>query len=179
MFINKAVLLCILCYFLSACTTSLPDNIVPVDNFQPDRYMGKWYEIARLDHSFERGLSDVSAHYQLLQNGNVEVINRGYNAGKKEWRDITGPAKFIDKSTLGSLKVSFFWPFYGGYHIAALDKQDYSWAIVVGPSREYLWILARKKTLPPKLQDQLIKKVSQLDIDTNQLIWVPQERPDA
>jgi apolipoprotein D and lipocalin family protein len=179
MFINKAVLLCILCYFLSSCTTSLPDNIVPVDNFQPDRYMGKWYEIARLDHSFERGLSDVSAHYQLLQNGNVEVINRGYNAGKKEWRDITGLAKFIDKSTLGSLKASFFWPFYGGYHIAALDKQDYSWAIVVGPSREYLWILARKKTLPPKLQDQLIKKVSQLDIDTNQLIWVPQERPDA
>ena len=141
--------------------------------------MGKWYEIARLDHSFERGLSDVSAHYQLLQNGNVEVINRGYNTGKKEWRDITGLAKFIDKSTLGSLKVSFFWPFYGGYHIAALDKQDYSWAIVVGPSREYLWILARKRTLPSKLQDQLIKKVSQLNIDTSRLIWVPQKRPDA
>ena len=179
MFINKAVLLCILSYFLSACTTSLPNNIVPVDNFQVDRYMGKWHEIARLDHSFERGLSDVSAHYQLLQNGNVEVINRGYNTGKKKWRDITGLAKFIDKPTLGSLKVSFFWPFYGGYHIAALDKQNYSWAIVVGPSREYLWILARKKILPPKLKDQLIKKVSQLDIDASRLIWVPQERPDS
>ena len=178
MFINKAILLCILSYFLSACTPSLPDNIVPVDNFQADRYMGKWHEIARLDHSFERGLSDVSAHYQLLQNGNVEVINRGYNAEKKKWRDITGLAKFIDKPTLGSLKVSFFWPFYGGYHIAALDKQNYSWAIVVGPSLEYLWILSRKKTLSHKLQDQLTKKVSQLNIDTSRLIWVPQKQPD-
>jgi apolipoprotein D and lipocalin family protein len=141
--------------------------------------MGKWYEIARLDHSFERGLSNVSARYQLLQNGNIEVINRGYDVGKKEWQDITGLAKFIDKSTLGSLKVSFFWPFYGGYHITELDKQGYSWAIVVGPSRDYLWILARERSLTPKLQDQLIKKVSELDIDTSRLIWVSQERPDA
>ena len=178
MSINRASLLCILCYFLSACAISTPDNILPVNNFQPDRYMGKWYEIARLDHSFEQGLSDVSAHYKLLPNGNVEVINRGYNADKKEWRDITGLAKFLGKSTIGSLKVSFFWPFYGGYHIANLDKQNYSWAIVIGPSREYLWILAREKTLSPKLLDQLIKKVSKLDIDTNELIWVSQEQTD-
>ena len=176
MFIIRDSSLCILCYFLSACAISTPDNILPVNNFQPDRYMGKWYEIARLDHSFEKGLSDVSAHYKLLPNGNVEVINRGYNADKKEWRDITGLAKFLGKSTVGSLKVSFFWPFYGGYHIAKLDKQNYSWAIVIGPSREYLWILAREKILPPKLLDQLVKEVSKLDIDTNKLIWVSQEQ---
>jgi apolipoprotein D and lipocalin family protein len=177
--IFKPVLLCLLYSFLSACTISPPENIVPVDNFSLDRYLGKWYEIARLDHSFERGLSDVSARYRLLQNGNVEVINRGYDADKKEWRDVTGLAKFIGNPTQGSLKVSFFWPFYGGYHIAALDGQDYSWAIVVGPSREYLWIVSRKRTLPFNLRDQLIKKITQIGIDTNKLIWVTQEHPDA
>lgn len=177
--IFRLILPCLLYFFLSACTINPPENIVPVDNFQIDRYLGKWYEIARLNHSFERGLSDVSARYRLLRNGNVEVINRGYDADKKEWRDATGLAKFIDNPTQGSLKVTFFWPFYGGYHIVALDEHSYSWAIVVGPSREYLWILARKRTLPFSLQDQLIKKIMQIGIDTNQLIWVAQEHPDA
>ena len=177
--ISKPVLLCLFYFFLSACTINPPKNIVPVENFQLDKYLGKWYEIARLDHSFERGLSNVSANYQLLQNGNVEVINRGYDADKQKWRDVTGLAKFVGKTTQGSLKVSFFWPFYGGYHIAALDKQYYSWAIVVGPSREYLWILARERNLPAGLRNQLIKKIKQLDINTSKLIWVAQDRPDA
>lgn len=175
----RLILLCLLYFFLSACTINPPENIVPVDNFQIDRYLGKWYEIARLDHSIERGLSDVSAHYRLLHNGNVEVINRGYDAKNKKWRDVTGLAKFIGKTTQGSLKVSFFWPFYGGYHIAALDKRDYSWAIVVGPSREYLWILARERALPHRLREQLIKYIMRFDIDTKQLIWVTQDRSDA
>mgnify|MGYP001235268224 CR=1 FL=1 len=174
--INKFPLLFILCYFLTACTLGPPDNILPVNNFEPDRYMGKWYEIARLDHSFEQGLSDVSAHYQLLPNGDVEVINSGYDVNKKEWSNITGLAKFIDRPSVGSLKVSFFWPFYGGYHIADLDKKNYKWSIVIGPSREYLWILAREKTLPTKLLDQLIKNISKLGIDTDKLIWVSQEQ---
>ncbi len=177
--IFKLLLLCLFYFFLSACTINPPKNIVPVENFQLDKYLGKWYEIARLDHSFERGLSNVSANYQLLQNGNVEVTNRGYDADKEKWRDASGFAKFIGKTTQGSLKVSFFWPFYGGYHIAALDKQHYSWAIVVGPSREYLWILARERNLSFGLRDQLIKKIKGLDIDTSQLIWVVQDRPDA
>ena len=172
MYLLKLILPCLFYFSLSACITTPPENIVPVDNFQPNRYMGKWYEIARLDHPFERGLSNITAHYQLLQNGNIEVINRGYDADKKEWRDITGQAKFVSKPSLGSLKVSFFWPFYGGYHIAVLDKQDYNWAIVVGPSRKYFWILAREKTLTPEMKNLLLKKSLQLDIDTSKLIWV-------
>ena len=179
MYFLKLILSCLIYFSLFACTTSPPEDIVPVDNFQPNRYMGKWYEIARLDHPFERGLNDISAHYRLLQNGNIEVINKGYDTTKKEWRDITGQAKFISKPSLGSLKVSFFWPFYGGYHIAALDKQNYNWAIVVGPSRKYLWILARQKILAPGLRDLLLKKVSQLNIDISELIWVTQEREDS
>jgi apolipoprotein D and lipocalin family protein len=177
--IFKSILLCLFYFFLTACATSPPQNIVLVSNFKLDCYLGKWYEIARLNHSFERGLSDVSAHYQLLQNGNVKVINRGYDADNKKWREATGLAKFIGNPTQGSLKVSFFWPFYGGYHIIALDEQDYSWAIVVGPSRDYLWVLARKRALPLMLRDQLVKKVRQLGIDTDRLIWVTQERTDA
>tara|TARA_Y100001934_G_C12259561_1_gene729311 strand:+ start:212 stop:724 length:513 start_codon:yes stop_codon:yes gene_type:complete len=166
------------CYFLSACTINAPDGILPVDNFQPNRYMGKWYEIARLYHPFEQGLSNVSAQYKLLPNGNIEVMNKGYNTDTKQWQNITGLAKFINKSTIGSLKVSFFWPFYGGYHVVNLDKENYSWAIVIGPTKKYLWILARDKTLPAELLNQLINKISKLGIDTNKLIWVSQDHPN-
>lgn len=171
-------LLLLLFLLLSACT-SPPNGIVPVSNFQIDRYLGKWYEIARFDHAFERGLSDVSARYRLLPDGNLEVINRGYDASKGEWREATGLAKFRGEPTVGSLKVSFFGPFYGGYHIAALDSQDYRWALIVGSSRDYLWILARERTLPAELRKQLVEKIKQMGIDTSQLIWVSQQRPDA
>jgi apolipoprotein D and lipocalin family protein len=175
---SRYFLLPLLCLLLSACTHP-PQGIVPVSNFQLDRYLGKWYEIARLDHSFERGLSDVSAHYRLLPDGIVEVINRGYDASKGQWREATGVAKFIGEPTVGSLKVSFFGPFYGGYHIAALDQQDYRWVMVVGASRDYCWILARERTLPAELREHLINKAGQLGIDTNSFIWVTQERPEA
>ena len=142
-------------------------------------YLGKWYEIARLDHSFERGLSDVSAQYRLLPDGKVEVINRGYRAEKGDWKEAIGQAVFIGDPTLGSLKVSFFGPFYGGYHVAALDERDYRWSLVVGPSRDYLWILARERRLPADVREQLLKKASQLGFDISRLIWVGQDRPDA
>ena len=164
---------------LAGCT-SLPAGIEPVSDFQLDRYLGKWYEIARLDHSFERGLSDVSAVYALQPEGGVSVINRGFDSGKNEWKDARGKAKFIDANspTRGSLKVSFFGPFYGGYHIVALDA-DYRWSLVVGPDRDYLWILARERRLPEAIKTRLVENARQLGFDTSQLIWVSQERPDA
>lgn len=170
--------LLLLCLLLSACTRP-PEGIVPVSHFQIDRYLGKWYEIARFDHAFERGLSDVSAHYRLLPDGNIEVVNRGYDANKSEWREATGVAKFRGEPTVGSLKVSFFGPFYGGYHIAALDSQHYRWALIVGSSRDYLWILARERTLTGEVRQQLIKKIEQLGFAADQLIWVSQQRLDA
>jgi apolipoprotein D and lipocalin family protein len=174
----RQLLLCLPLLLLAACT-SVPEGITPVSPFQLDRYLGKWYEIARLDHSFERGLSDVSAQYRLQPDGSVEVVNRGYSAEKGAWKEAVGKALMLGDATQGSLKVSFFGPFYGGYHIAALDEHEYRWSLVVGPSRDYLWILSRERHLPPAVREQLLAKAKQLGFDISRLIWVGQDRPDA
>jgi apolipoprotein D and lipocalin family protein len=173
----RPLLLC--CGLLLGGCTGSPDGIEPVGNFQLDRYLGKWYEIARLDHSFERGLSDVSARYRLLPDGSIEVLNRGYSAQRQGWKEAVGKALPLGDGSTGSLKVSFFGPFYGGYHIAALDERDYRWALVVGPNRDYLWILSRERELAPGIRQLLVDKASALGFDTSRLIWVSQERPDA
>ena len=162
---------------LVACSTAAPDGVQPVTPFDIARYEGKWYEIARLDHSFERGLSDVSARYQRQSDGTVQVINRGFDASRAQWKDAVGRALFIGDVNTASLKVSFFGPFYGGYHVAALDA-DYQWALVVGPDRSYFWILSRTKQLAPAVREQLIARAQALGIDTQALIWVSHDRTD-
>lgn len=163
---------------LSACSTAPPEGVTPVTPFDLARYEGKWYELARLDHSFERGLSDVSATYTTQADGSVEVINRGYDGERKEWRQATGRALFIGAPNIASLKVSFFGPFYGGYHVVALDRQNYRWAMVVGPDRDYLWILARDKQLPAAVRDELLEQAAALGFAVDKLIWVAQTRSD-
>jgi len=120
---------------------SPPAGISAVTPFDLARYEGRWYEAARLDHSFERGMTDVSSTYQRQADGSVRVVNRGFDAGKNAWRQAVGKALFTGDAQTASLKVSFFGPFYGGYHVAALDA-DYQWALVVGPDRGYCWILS-------------------------------------
>lgn len=163
---------------LAACSTSAPDGITPVTPFEISRYLGKWYEIARLDHSFERDMTDVSANYRLQDDGSVEVINRGFDTKRNEWRDAIGKAKFTGDSNRASLKVSFFGPFYGGYHVVALDQQAYRWAMVAGPDRDYLWILARDRQLSAEVKAQLLKQATELGFDVQKLIWVSQNRRD-
>lgn len=162
---------------LAGCSTRPPVGITPVSPFDLQRYQGHWYELARLDHSFERGLSDVSATYQPQPDGSVRVINRGFNAAKGEWSEAIGKALFTAAPTTASLKVSFFGPFYGGYHVAALDD-DYRWALVVGPDRGYCWILARDKQLAPAQRDAIVARAQALGIETSALIWVSHERQD-
>lgn len=157
--------------FLSGCALGPPPGVVPIGGFDLPRYLGQWYEIARLDHGFERGMTDVSARYRLRDDNSVEVINRGYEPAKDRWRQAVGTARLIGEPTRGSLKVSFFGPFYGGYHIAALDP-DYRWSLVVGPDTGYAWILARDKILPSGIRAQLVQQAAALGIDTNALIWV-------
>jgi len=163
---------------LTGCT-GIPSNLKPVTGFEPDRYLGKWYEIARLDHSFERNLSDVSATYTRGENGDIRVKNRGFNSETGVWKQIDGHARFLEGEAVGSLKVSFFRPFYGGYHVIALDRQDYSYAMVAGPSRSYLWILSRRKTMDESVYNDLVSKAAAWGFDTAGLIKVEHDRPDG
>ena len=164
---------------LAACSTAPPEGIRPVTSFDLNRYLGQWYEIARLDHVFERGMSDISANYQLQDDGSVKVINRGYNTQRQEWKEAIGRALFVGDSDTASLKVSFFGPFYGGYHVIALDQQSYRWSLVSGPDRDYLWILSREKTLPAEVREQLVSQAQALGFATDKLIWVEHKRIDA
>jgi apolipoprotein D and lipocalin family protein len=151
-----------------------PENIVPVNNFDTTRYLGKWYEIARLDHSFERGLSHVTADYSLRQDGGLKVLNRGYKDADAKWKEAEGKAYFVDKKDVGYLKVSFFGPFYGSYIVFDLDQQDYSYSMISGPDKSYLWLLSRTPTMDPALQQRLVEKAQGLGFDTSKLIYVKQ-----
>ena len=155
---------------LAACT-GVPEGVVTVDTVDPQRYVGTWYEIARLDHSFERGLSDVTANYSRRDDGGIRVINRGFNAARGEWDEAEGRAYPVMEGDWSELKVSFFGPFYGGYNIIALDP-GYQWVMVVGPDRGYLWILARSPDLDAEILNELVARAAALEFPTDQLIYV-------
>ena len=158
---------------LGACSTAAPKGVEVVKPFDVRRYAGLWYEIARLDHSFERGLSRVTANYSLRDDGSIQVVNRGFDSEKQKWKEAEGVAKFIGPSDTGSLKVSFFGPFYGGYHVIALDS-NYQWSMVIGPDTSYLWILCRQQQLPPGVKEPLLNQARSLGVQTEALIWVDQ-----
>ena len=163
---------------LAGCaSTRPPTGVTAVTPFDVQRYAGRWYELARLDHAFERGMTDVSASYTVQSNGSVHVVNRGFAPATGQWRETVGKALFTGAPTTGSLKVSFFGPFYGGYHVAALDP-DYRWALVVGPDTGYAWILARDKHIAPAQQNAIVAQARALGVDTAALIWVTHERQD-
>ena len=162
---------------VAGCSTSPPEGITAVTPFDIARYEGQWFEIARLDHTFERGMSDVSARYRIQADGSVQVINRGFDTKKNDWKEAIGRAVFTGDPQTASLKVSFFGPFYGGYHVAALDQANYQWALVVGPDRDYLWILSRNKQLKPEVRAQLLAQAKSMGLAVDQLIWVTHDRP--
>ncbi|MDQ8179055.1 lipocalin family protein [Pelagicoccus sp. SDUM812005] len=152
-----------------------PEGVEPVENFDLQRYLGLWYEIARTDNRFERGLESVTAEYTLKDDGNIRVYNRGWDAKNQEWDEVDGTGKKIGDPEVGSLKVTFFWPFYAGYHVFALDHEGYQYALVSGDNHSYLWILARTPQLPPSTIDALLRKAEAAGFDTDSLIWVEHE----
>jgi len=162
---------------LAGCV-SVPDGIEPVHDFDVQRYLGTWYEIARLDHSFERGLSNVSATYTRRDAGGIEVLNRGYHERSGKWKQAKGRAYLVGEPTTAHLKVSFFRPFYGSYIVIALEPDDYAYAMVCGANRSYLWILAREKTLDPSVRDDLLARAQHLGFQTSELIFVEHNRSD-
>jgi apolipoprotein D and lipocalin family protein len=156
---------------LSACV-NIPENISPVTGFDIHRYLGTWYEIARLDHSFERGLERVTAEYSYRDDGGIKVVNRGFDPAKNRWKEAIGKAYFVGDSNLGRLKVSFWGPFYSSYNIIDLDKKNYSYSLVCGPNKSYLWILAREPHIEESLKVELINKAKDLGFETDKLIHV-------
>ncbi|WP_295892584.1 lipocalin family protein [uncultured Vibrio sp.] len=152
----------------------MPERVTPVADFQLDKYLGEWYEVARLDHSFEEGLSQVTANYSLKSDGGVQVINRGYSLENDEWQQAEGKAYFVNESSEGYLKVSFFGPFYGSYVVFDLDKENYQYAFVSGPNNDYLWLLARTKTVDDGVKERFLSMSKDKGFNTDEIIWVDQ-----
>ena len=152
----------------------MPDDVHPVDNFEVSKYLGTWHEIARLDHSFERGLEQVTAEYSLRSDGGIDVKNRGFSTTDNEWSEAEGKAYFVNDPDMGYLKVSFFGPFYGSYVVFELDADDYQYAFVSGPDLSYLWLLSRTPSLSDEVISKFIEKSKSLGFDTDSLIMVKQ-----
>jgi len=157
-------------FIISSCDT-IPEGVIAVAPFAKEKYLGKWYEIARLDFKYEKDLNNTTAEYSLNDDGTIKVFNRGYNVKKKVWEQSTGKAKFVDDEKIAMLKVSFFGPFYSGYNVIAIDP-DYKYALVAGESLKYLWILSREKTIPNNIKEEYLKIAQKIGYNTAELVWV-------
>lgn len=157
----------------NACET-IPEGAKAVKPFEVNKYLGTWYEIARMDFKFERDLKNVTATYSLNEDGTIKVLNQGYNINTNERKQAIGKAKFVDLTDEAKLKVSFFGPFYAGYNVIALDA-EYKYALIAGQSLEYLWILSREKTIPDSIKTAYLKIAEGVGYKTSELIWVIQE----
>jgi apolipoprotein D and lipocalin family protein len=172
---KKVVAFWILTSVTASACTGLPQGTSAVSGFEVDRYLGTWYEIARLDHRFERGLTNVTAEYTLQDDGGLRVVNRGFSTKTEEWDEAVGKAYLVGSPDVGQLKVSFFGPFYGGYNILELDKENYQYALVAGPDRSYLWILARSPGLSEAKVQSLVEVARHLEFPVDELIYVSHE----
>ena len=169
----KTGLAVIVLLFLMTGCTGVPKGIEPVTGFDQQRYLGTWYEIARLDHSFEEGLSQVTAEYSLNNDGSIKVINRGYNAEAGEWKEAEGRAVFVGDSDVGHLKVSFFGPFYASYVVFELDDQ-YTTAYITGYDRDYLWLMSRTPEVSDEVLDAFKERAEAEGFELGELIVVEQ-----
>ncbi|MEX0986573.1 MAG: lipocalin family protein [Bacteroidales bacterium] len=150
-------------------------DTTPVTGFELERYLGTWYEIARYPHSFEKGLTGVTATYSMKENGKVEVLNAGFKDSLDgTYKTARGKAKFAGDPSTGHLKVSFFLFFYADYFIMDLDMENYNWALIGSSSPKYLWILCRDSHMDEELYQQLCHKAVEKGYDLAPLNKVPQ-----
>ncbi|MGE4461221.1 MAG: lipocalin family protein [Arcobacter sp.] len=167
-------LLILFCFtiLLTACSSKNPP-LQTVQKVELNKYLGTWYEIARFEHFFERDCKNVTANYSMIDVETIKVINRCTKIQTNEKKEAIGRAYAIDE-TNSKLKVSFFRPFYGDYWVLMLDE-NYKYAVVGTPSREYLWILARDSKLDEKIKNEILQKLPSLEFDSSKLIWTIQE----
>ena len=149
------------------------DEIPTITGFELQKYLGKWYEIARMDFRFEKNLIKCTAEYSMRDDGKVRVVNRGYDTIQDKWKQSTGKAKLVSGPDKGRLKVSFFGPFYSAYNIVMLDS-EYRHALVLGKSPRYMWILSREKTISDPVKQQYLEKARSLGVAVDELVWTPQ-----
>jgi len=161
-------------FMLFSCST-IPKGITAIHQFNKDKYLGKWYEIARLDFKFERNLNNTTAEYSINSNGTIKVVNKGYNTKTNKWKSATGKAKFLGNENVAMLKVSFFGPFYSGYNVIAIDK-DYKYAVIAGKNLKYLWFLSRETTLPEEVKMNYLGLARSFGYKTDDLVWVNHDK---
>lgn len=164
-----------LTFLLTGCKTyEKPQNVTPVNDFKLTEYLGTWYEVARLEHRFEKGMEAITATYSMREDGGVKVLNKGYKTQEKEWSEAEGKAYFVQASDQGFLKVSFFGPFYGSYIVMDTDYKTYT--MISGPDLSYFWILSRTPTLDKKTLDRLLVQAKEAGFDTTKLIYPDQSK---
>ena len=159
---------------LSSCST-IPKGVIAVKPFDKAKYLGKWYEIARIDFKYERDLNNTTATYSLNNNGTIKVDNKGYNTKKEKWEQAIGKAKFTGNDDIAMLKVSFFDPFYSGYNVIAIDA-DYKYALIGGASYKYLWILSRDTNIPNEIKNKYVKIAKDIGYNTSDLLWIKHDK---
>lgn len=152
---------------------TIPQGVQALTPFDPEKYLGTWYEIARFDFMFEKKLSHVTASYSLNDDGSIKVINRGFNVKTGKWEKAEGKAVFVEGDRVGMLKVSFFGPFYSGYNVVAIEG-DYRYALVFGRNLSYIWLLSREKTMPKEVEKKFLEMAEQAGYDISSLIWTEQ-----
>jgi apolipoprotein D and lipocalin family protein len=157
-----------------SCAT-IPKGATAVKPFDKEKYLGKWYEIARMDFRFERNLNNTTANYSVNNDGSIKVDNRGFNYKENQWKQAIGKAKFVGEQNIAMLKVSFFGPFYSGYNVIALDN-EYKYALVAGKNLSYLWILSRETTIPDDVKQNYLKIAKNLGFETSSLVWVEHDK---
>lgn len=171
---NYLLVLAIMMIGFNSCV-SIPKGAVAVKPFDKEKYLGKWYELARLDFKYERNLNNTTAEYSLNDNGTIKVDNIGYNTLKERWEQATGKAKFVGEENVAMLKVSFFGPFYSGYNVIAIDN-DYKYALVAGKSLKYLWILSRETNIPDDIKEKYLKIAEGIGYNTDNLLWIKHDK---
>lgn len=166
---KKKMTLSVLLCLLVGCSKLTVDNSV-VNDFDLNRFLGNWYEVARYDHSFERDMEQTKASYVLREDGKVDVLNTGIKDG------IPSKAKGVAKltETPGRLRVSFWGPFYSDYRVLLIDP-DYQYALIGGGSDNYLWILSRTPQISDAVKARILAEAGKRGYDTNKLIWVKQQ----
>ncbi len=152
----------------------IKSTVSVVQKFDKERYLGKWFEIARLDFHWEKNLKNVTAHYSLNKDGSIKVNNQGVNTVTGKNKQSIGKALFIGSEDEGALKVSFFGPFYSGYNVVKIDE-DYKYALVFGENLDYMWILSREKSIPETIKNDYLGYAVQCGYATDNLVWTQQD----